>query len=199
VDIEMQVKEIAARRGVLHTADFTALGATSHDLRRLVARGVLNRVGRGLYSLSDFEVTEAHSIVEAVQAQSNSVVCLLSALAFHVIGTQQPHQLWLAIPYGARISQNRTAPTRIVVMRPSAYEYGIEIHRLEGVEVPIYSIAKTVADCFKFRNTVGLDVAIEALREALRDRRCTREDIRKYARIDRVEKIMRPYMEALAA
>lgn len=199
MDIEMQVKEIAAQRGVLHTADFAALGATSYELRKLVAQGVLNRVGRGLYSLSDFEVTEAHGIVEAVQAQSKGVVCLLSALAFHVIGTQQPHQVWLAIPYGARISQNRPAPTRVVVMRPSAYEHGIEVHRLEGVEVPIYSVAKTVADCFKFRNTVGLDVAIEALREALRERRCTREEIRKYARIDRVEKIMRPYMEALAA
>jgi predicted transcriptional regulator of viral defense system len=199
VSIDEQILEIARQRGVVRAGDLLAGGSTSHDLRRLVAQGILSRVGRGLYTLSGFEFTEAHGIVEAVQAQSKAVVCLLSALAFHVIGTQQPHQAWLAIPYGARISQNRTVPTRVVVMRPSAYEHGIEVHRLEGVDVPIYSVAKTVADCFKFRNTVGLDVAIEALREALRDRRCTREDIRQFARIDRVEKVMRPYMEALSA
>ena len=157
------------------------------------------RSGRGLYTLAGYEVTEAHSLVEAVRAQSKGVVCLISALSFHGIGTQQPHQVWIAVPYGARISKNDAVPMRAVVMRSPGHEVGIETHRLEGVDVPVYSVAKTIADCFKFRGTVGLDVAIEALREALHERRCNRDDLRRYAEIDRVYKMMRPYMEALSA
>jgi predicted transcriptional regulator of viral defense system len=155
------------------------------------------KAGRGLYTLTDYDVTEHHTLVEAVRAQSKSVICLLSALSFHGLGTQIPHEVWVSIPYGARISKT-TVPMRVVVLRPPAYEAGIDIHQIEGVDVPVYSVAKTIADCFKFRSKVGIDVAIEALREALRERRCHRDEIRKYALINRVEKIMRPYMESLS-
>jgi predicted transcriptional regulator of viral defense system len=190
-----QIIAYASQHGVIRPRDLIALGIDPTHLRRLVKEGVMIRAGRGLYTLADYDVTEFHSLVEAVQAQSKGVICLLSALSFYGIGTQIPHQVWVSIPYGARISTTSVVPMRIVVARPPAYGAEINIHRLEGVDVPIYSVAKTVADCFKFRNKVGLDVAIEALRE----RRCSREDIRNGARIDRVERVIRPYMEALSA
>lgn len=185
-------------QGVVRPRDLAVLGMDTHDLRRLVADGLLIRSGRGIYTPADYEITEAHSLVEAIQTQSKGVVCLLSALSLHQLGTQLHHQVWVAIPFGARVTANETVPMRIVVMRAPAYGAGIEIHRLEGVDVPVYSIAKTIADCFKFRNKIGLDVALEALRDALRDRRCSREEIRTYAKINRVERIMAPYMEALS-
>jgi predicted transcriptional regulator of viral defense system len=193
-----QILTWAKGRGVIRPRELAALGASPTYLRRLVAEGHMLRVGRGLYTLADYEPTESHTLVEAVSSQAKAVVCLLSALSFHGIGTQLPFQVWLAVPYGARISKENAPPKRIVVMRPPSYEAGIEVHRIEGVDIPIYGIAKTVADCFKFRNKVGLDVALEALREVLGERRCSREEIRRYARIDRVENVMRPYMEALA-
>jgi predicted transcriptional regulator of viral defense system len=156
------------------------------------------RSAPGLYALCDYDVTSAHTLVEAVQAQAKGVVCLKSALNFHGIGTQLPHQVWLSVPYGSRITAKRSVPMQIIVMRLPGYESGIEIHELEGVTVPMYSIPKTISDCFKFRNKVGLDVALEALREALHDKRCTREEIRQFAKLNRVENIMRPYMEALS-
>lgn len=107
--------------------------------------------------------------------------------------------MWLAVPYGSRIVKLNGVPIRVVVARGEAYGEGVEVHRLEDVDVPVYGVAKTVADLFKFRNRVGVDVAIEALREALRERRCLREEIRRYARIDRVERVMAPYLEALSA
>lgn len=194
-----QIIALAHEQGVIRPRDLTALGVSSTNLRNLVQKGIMIKTGRGLYTLADYDFTEFHSLVAAVRAQSKGVICLLSALSFHNLGTQLPHQVWVAIPYGARVSKTDAVPIHTVVLRPPAYEAGIEIHQLEGIDVPVYSIAKTVADCFKFRNKIGLDVAIEALREALRERRCSREEIRQYARINRVEKVMRPYMEALSA
>lgn len=193
-----QIISLASEQGVIRPRDLTARGINAARLRRLVRDGEMIKSGRGLYTLAGFDVTEFHSFVEAVRAQSKSVICLLSALSFHGLGTQLPHQVWVSVPYGTRISAS-DLPMRVVVVRGPAYEIGIEIHRLEGVDIPVYGVAKTIADCFKFRNKVGIDVAIEALRDALRDRRCTREEIRKYALIDRVENVMRPYTEALSA
>ena len=194
-----QIVALANKQGVIRPRDLVALGVDPNSLRGLVHDGLMVKIGRGLYALADYDVTEFHSLVTAVRAQSNSVICLLSALSFHGLGTQLPHKVWVAVPYGARIAKTEAVPMRVVVLRPPAYESGIERHELEGIDVPVYSIAKTVADCFKFRNKIGLDVAIEALREALRDRRCAREEIRQYAKIDHVEKVMKPYMEALSA
>ena len=194
-----RIVELARERGVIRPRDLTLLGINRNRLRDLVRSGEIVKTGRGLYTLAEFDVTESHTLVEAVRAQSNGVICLLSALSFHGLGTQLPHEVWIAVPYGGRITKTDAVPMRTVVVRPPAYAAGIEVHRLEGIDVPIYSVAKTVADCFKFRSKVGLNVAIESLREALRDRRCTREEIRAYARADRVEQVMRPYMEALSA
>jgi predicted transcriptional regulator of viral defense system len=193
-----QILELARERGIIRPRDLTMLGIDPNHLRSLVQSGAIKKTGRGLYSLTDFDVTESHSLVAAARAQSKGVICLLSALSFHGVGTQLPYQVWVAVPHGARITKTDGVPMRVVVVGPSAYEAGIEMHRIEGVEVPIYSVAKTVADCFKFRSTVGLDVALESLSAALRDRRSTRDEIRKHAVIDRVENVMRPYVEALS-
>jgi predicted transcriptional regulator of viral defense system len=193
-----KILDIARNQGVVRPSDLVAIGIDPGNLRYLYRTRKMLRVGRGLYTLPDYDFTEHHTLVEAVNARSRSVVCLLSALVYHGIGTQLPHQVWLAIPFGAWVAKSSRSPVRLVVLRAKAYEAGTQIHRIEGIDVPIYNVAKTVADCFKFRNKVGLDLAIEALREALRQRRCTREEIRQFARIGRVENVMRPYMEALS-
>ena len=193
-----RVLALARAQGVIRPSDLKQVGATSSQLRGLVASGTITRSARGLYRLSDHEFTESHSLVEAVRKQSKGVVCLLSALSFHEIGTQLPYQVWLAVPYGTRIAKSNGVPLRVVVATSPGYEAGIESHLIEGVDVAVYSIAKTVADCFKFRNKIGLDVALEALREVLRERRCNRDELRQYAKTNRVENIMRPYMEAMS-
>lgn len=196
-DQKQKITAFAREQGVIRPRDLAALGLHHRYLHQLVAEGAMVRSGRGLYTLTDFDVTEAHSLVEATRAQSNGVVCLLSALNFHGLGTQLPFQVWLAVPHGNRIARTRPVPTRVVVMKSPAYEAGIETHSLEGLTVRIYSVAKTVTDCFKFRGKIGMDVALEALREALREKRCTRDEIRKYAKINRVEKVMTAYLEAM--
>ena len=196
-DKRSHILALAKERGVIRPSELAALGASPTYLRHLVLDGSMRRAGRGLYTLNDFEVTEHHTLVEAVRSQSKSVVCLLSALSYHELGTQLPHQVWLAVPYGTRIAKAKAPAKNIVVLRPASFEAGVETHLIEGVEVPVYNVAKTVADCFKFRNKIGLDIAIEAIREALHDRRCTRDEIHRYARINRVENVIRPYMEAL--
>jgi len=190
--------DYAKKHGVIRARDLASVGVSRSVLRSLVDSGTLVRVGRGLYSLRDYSFTEAHTIVEAVRTQSKGVVCLSSALSFHGIGTQQPHEVWLAIPYGARVAVRGSVPIRVVVMKNPAYLAGIETHKLEGIDVSIYSVAKTVADCFKFRNKIGHDVAVEALREVLNSKRSTRDDIYRYAKINRVEAVIRPYLEALS-
>jgi len=187
-----QILSLAHEQGVIRPRDLSALGINPAQLRRLVLDGAMVKAGRGLYMLSDYDVTEHHSLVEAIQAQSKGVICLLSALNFHSLGTQLPHQVWVSIPFGARIS-TKAMSMRIVVTRAPAYEAGIEIHQLEGVDVPVYSVAKTVADCFKFRNRIGLDVAIEALQEALRERRCSREEILAWKRLCALTRRFFPY------
>jgi len=193
-----QIIALARQKGIIRPRDLVMLGLDHRYLAKLVSEGCIVKSGHGLYHLADYDVTESHGLVEAVSAQAKGVVCLATALNFHGIGTQLPHKVWLSVPYGSWIAVKKSVPMRIIVMRSPGYESGIQIHRLEGVDVPIYNIPKTISDCFKFRNKIGLDVALEALREVLRDRRCTREEIRHFAKINRVEKIMQPYMEALS-
>jgi predicted transcriptional regulator of viral defense system len=127
------------------------------------------------------------------------VVCLLSALSFHGVGTQLPHEVWLAIQRRARQPSLRYPPLRVVKFSGKAFAEGIEVHRVEGQSVRVYSVAKTLADLFKYRNKIGLDVALEALREAWRERRFTMDEMDRFARICRVERVMKPYLEALVA
>jgi predicted transcriptional regulator of viral defense system len=184
--------------GVLRARDARASGVSSLELARLVETGRLDHVGRGLYVPAKAKITENHTLVEAAARVPHGVVCLLSALRFHGLGTQNPHEVWLAIDVKAWKPVSDWPPLRIVRFSGIALTYGIETHKLEGVDVHITSREKTVADCFKYRNKLGLDIALEALREYLRSRKRSIDQLTKAAEACRVARVMRPYLEALA-
>lgn len=188
----------AARLGVFRSRDWVAAGFPREYLRRLVVRGELRTLGRGLYATADFEGDQHQSLVEAAQRAPRGVVCLFSALQFHGLGTQTPHELWLALPRGAHRPRDPGPPTRFCRFSGPAYDHGIEEHRLPGGVVRAYSPAKTVADCFKYRHKYGLDVALEALREAWREKKVTMKSLAAAAGACRVARVMRPYLEMLA-
>ncbi len=190
---------LARRRGILATREAVEHGIHRQVLTRLVREGLLERVGRGRYRLPEGPISEHHGLALAAAAVPHGVICLLSALAFHEIGTQVPHEVWMAIDRRARRPALRHPPLRILRFTGEALSEGVETHRIEGQTVRVYGVAKTVADAFKYRNKIGLDVALEALREAWSAGRFTMDEIERYARICRVERVMRPYLEALAA
>ena len=168
-------------------------------LTRLVAEGRIERVARGVYRLPEQPITENHGLALATAAVPQGVICLLSALQYHGIGTQLPFEVWLALDRRAWRPRLAYPPLRIVRYTGEALSAGVETHRMEGRPVKVYGAAKTVADCFKYRNKIGLDVALEALREGWRARRFTMDELDRYAVICRVQRVMRPYLEALAA
>lgn len=189
----------ARRRPFLTAADFLRVHVHSQQLTRLVREGVLERVARGRYRLAGRAVSEHHAFAIVAAAAPGAVVCLLSALTFHGIGTQVPFEVWIALDRGARAPAISYPPLRIAHFSGLAFSEGIELHRVEGQRVRVYNVAKTVADMFKYRRKIGLEVALEALREVWRDRRVTVDEIDHYARICRVERVMRPFLEALVA
>jgi len=165
----------------------------------MVVEGELERVARGLYRIHGHPVTEHHGLALAAAAVPRGVVCLLSALALHEIGTQQPHEVWIAVDRRSRRPSLRYPPLRVVRFSGQALTSEIEHHEIEGRSVQVYSVAKTIADCFKYRNKVGLDVALEALREAWQGRRFSMRELDRCAGICRVASVMRPYVEAVLA
>lgn len=192
-----QTLKLLRKEGILRPHELAAHGISPIALYSLHRQGKVLRLGRGLYSLPTTELTEHHSLAEACKRVPHAVVCLLSTLRFHNLGTQNPAEVWLAIDRKARRPQVEYPPLRIVRFSGAALTEGVEAHEIEGVTVPIYTAAKTVADCFKYRNKIGLDVAIEALRDCLRTGRCTHQELWHYARIGRVSNVIRPYLEAL--
>lgn len=188
--------EVARVRGIARTRDFDAAGVARSSLKRLCDERVLIRHGRGLYQLADAELAAAHSLAEMARAVPRGTVCLLSALLFHGLTTQLPHAVWLMLESKDWAPRNPPVMTKIIRASGEALTAGIQRHSVEGVHVPITVPAKTVADCFKYRSRVGLDVAMEALRECLRYRRASIDDIIRFSRICRVENVMRPYVEA---
>ena len=192
------ILELAENHGLVSDGDIRAVGIHPQTLKRLVESGKLVRVAHGRYRLpdSDYEITEHHGLVLGAAAAPRGVVCLLSALQFHVVGTQLPRQLWMALPRGAWAPVIDYPPMRIVHVSGDAFTAGIEEHTLEGQSVRVYDVAKTVVDCFKFRNKIGMDVALEALNESWRERKLDLNQVTEYARICRVWNVMRPYLEA---
>ena len=184
--------------GVLRPKDVAAQGISRTRIQRLSESGELERVGRGLYVPAGTRITEHHTLVEAAARVPNGIVCLLSALAFHNLTTQSPHEVWLAIDVKARKPNADWPPLRIVRFSGAARTFGVEIKVFEGVEVRITSRAKTVADCFKYRNKIGTDVAIEALRGYLGKRGRSMDELQEAAEVCRVARVIRPYVEALA-
>lgn len=191
--------KLARRRQGVTSRELAAAGIHRQVLSRLVAEGELERVARGLYRPPEQSISEYHGLVIAAAAVPHGVVCLLSALQYHGIGTQLPSEVWMAIDRRARRPVLRYPPLRIVRYSGAALTEGVGSHVIEGRTVKVYNVAKTLADCFKYRNKIGLDVALEALREAWRAKRFTMDELDRYAAICRVQRVMRPYLEALTA
>lgn len=191
------ILDLAAERGLIRPRDLTERGLPTVALTRLVRQGRLQRVGRGLYALPDRPVSEHNALAEVAHKHPQAIVCLLSALRFHDLTTQSPFEVWLAIPNKARAPKMDYPPLRIVRFSGEALNVGVEDHVIDGVPVRVTSVARTVADCFKFRNKIGLDVALEALQEAWRAKRVSMDELWQYATLCRVTNVMRPYMESL--
>jgi len=186
------------KNSVIRARELDDLGISRAYLTRLVRDGRLERISRGLYQLPESDITRHFTLIQAAKRVPSGVICLLSALSFHDFTTQLPHQVWIAIERGKWEAGIRDLPLRIFEFSGKAFHEGIETHTVQGVVVRVYHPAKTVADCFKYRNKIGLDVALEALREGQRERKYTSEDLWYYAKVCRVANVMRPYLEAMA-
>lgn len=184
--------------GLVRPRDLEPLGIPRICLTRAVRRGLLERVGRGLYGLPDRQISAHGALAEVARRVPKGIVCLLSALRFHGLTTQAPFEVWLAIENKAIAPRLDYPPLRIVRFSGAALTEGVEEHVVDGVTVRITGVAKTVADCFKYRNKIGLDVALEALREAWREKRMSSDDLWRYAKVCRVANVMRPYLDSLA-
>ena len=190
--------EFAAKKKIFRASEVQQeLNLPRTYLSRLVAEGLLEKVGYGLYSFADSNFTEKQSLLEVAVKVPNGILCLLSALQFHDLTTQNPFEVWLAIPRNAHIPKVETVQTRIFRFAPKVYQAGIETHIIEGIQIKVYSAAKTIADCFYYRKEVGLDVALEALRDAWRTRQATMDELYHFSQIRNVRNVMMPYLYTL--
>ena len=197
--LEQAVLALAERRSLLRARDLTAQGLPTVVLSRLVAAGKLERIARGVYSLPGRALSEHPLLAEVALRVPRGVVCLLSALRVHGIGTQAPFEVWMAIPHHSPTPRLDQPVLRVVRMSGASLTEGIEPVQIDGVQVPVFNAAKTVVDCVKYRNKIGLDVALEALRDGWSQRKLTMDALWHYARVDRVANVMRPYMERITA
>lgn len=189
---------LSATMGAFRLADARAQGIHPETVYRLVRRGELERVGRGLYRAAEAMVTEHHGLVLATMVVPNGVVCLLSALSFHELTTQLPFEVWMALDRRAAAPRDPAVQVRIMRFSGAALTLGIEAQELEGTRVRVYSAAKTIIDCFRYRNLVGMDVAVEALRDCLQQNKSSPGELWELARACRIGSVIRPYIEALA-
>jgi predicted transcriptional regulator of viral defense system len=196
---EQAILKLAKQHPLLRARQLAGQSIPTAVLGRLVAAGKLERVGRGVYSLPGRPITEFRSLAEVAVRAPQGVICLLSALRVHGIGTQAPFEVWLAIPKNLPLPRFDAPAIRPVRMSGLALSEGIESRKIEGVTVQVFGAAKTVADCFKYRNKIGIDVALEALREGWRLKKFRMDDLWRYAAVDRVANVMRPYLESITA
>lgn len=195
--LSSKIHRLASKKGVLRPADLARHGIPRAVLSRMRARGELERISRGLYAIPGSAISEHRGLAEACRRVPKGVVCLLSALRFHDLTTQAPFEVWMAIPEKAWRPKLDYPPLRIFRFSGKALHEGVETHLIDRVKVQVFNPAKTVADCFKYRNKVGLDVALEALRDCWRERKATMDEFSRYAKICRVANVMRPYLESL--
>jgi predicted transcriptional regulator of viral defense system len=196
---EQQLMRLMRKRKLLRARDVAEQGLPTITLTRLVQADKIERVARGVYGLPGAATSEHRSLAEVAIRVPKGVVCLLSALQLHEIGTQAPFEVWLAIPNRVAAPRIEQPSIRVVRMSDDALTEGLQRKRIDGVEVPIFNPARTVVDCFRFRNKIGLDVALEALRDGWRERRFTMEELSHHATRQRVANVMRPYVEAITA
>ncbi len=189
--------KIISRVGLIRSKDMKAKGIPREYLKRLSEQKLIEKIGRGVYKSSNTNISEHHSLVEACIRVPRGVICLISALHFHEITTQLPSEIWIAIDNKSRKPKIDGLSLRIVRFSSDSLSSGIEEHTIEGVKIRVYSLAKTIADCFKYRNKIGLDVAIEALQDGWDKNKVSIDDLWKNANICRVSNVMRPYLEIL--
>lgn len=187
---------LVRKAGVLRPRDLDAHGIQRTYLQRLLEQGLLERVAFGLYRITGAELTEKQSQIEVIRRVPEGVLCLLTALQYHELTTQSPREVWVAVRAKAWRPRTSPVPLHIVHLSGAAFEYGVEAHVVGGVTMRVYSAARTVADCFKFRSRVGLDVALESLRDYRRKRRGGMDALWRAAEVCRVARVMKPYLEA---
>jgi len=192
-----RVLDLASQKGLLRASDLDTIGAPRVVLTRLTAAGLLEKVGRALYRLPDAQVSEFESLATIATKAPQAVFCLLTALQFHELTTQLPRQVWIAMPRGSHSPRVDYPPVKMVQLTGDAYSVGIEEVERDGARLRVYSAAKTVADCFKHRNKIGLDVALEALKDARSRNKASVDDIWRFAKVCRVANVMRPYLESV--
>lgn len=196
---EEQVLRLARGSSLLRARDLAQHGLPTIALTRLVQAGKLERIARGLYGLPNAKTSEHRSLAEVAARVPKGVVCLLSALRVHEIGTQAPFEVWIAIPQHMVTPRLDQPAIRVVRMSDEALADGLERRTIDGIKVPVFTAARTVVDCFKFRNKIGLDVALEALRDGWSQRKFTLDDLWRHATSGRVANVMRPYIEAITS
>jgi predicted transcriptional regulator of viral defense system len=195
---ETRILALAFKRGVIRASELDKYELPRVALTRLVRKGMLERIAHGLYAAPDRNISEHSAFAEVAKKYPQSVICLLSALRFHELTTQAPFEVWVAIANKTRSPKMEYPPLRVIRFSGPLLHHGVKTHKIDGVSVRITSVARTVADCFKYRNKIGLDVALEALTEAKRKKLASMDDIWKAAIQCRVANVMRPYMESLA-
>jgi len=190
--------EMIRRMGIIRPSDLETCGIPRARLYSLVQEGLVERRGRGIYVARDHALTADHALAQTAKRVPNGVLCLLTALRFHGLTTQSPAEVWIALPEKARKPRLDYPRLRIVRFSGKALTEGVETHPVEGVNVRFYSAAKTVADCFKFRNKIGIDVAVEALKDFSRTHRGGANELAPFARICRITRVIQPYLDAIA-
>ena len=193
-----QVLRLIEKMGLARPRELEAHGVSRVQLARLVKEGLVIRQARGIYVVPGHTPTETHALAQVAKRVPDAVFCLFTALRFHDLTTQLPSEVWIALPEKARRPRLDYPRLRVARFSGAALTDGIEEHRAEGVVIRVYSAAKTVADCFKYRNKVGIDVAVEALRDFTRKYRGGANDLARFARICRVSRVMQPYLDAIA-
>ena len=196
--LDPRLRPLLRRQAVLRTRDLARLGVPRTALEAPLADGRISRLSHGVYAVTGHDVSEHHRLAQAAVRVPQGVVCLLSALVFHELTTQTPHEVWLAIDRKARLPTEGYPPLHVVRFGGEALNAGTALHAIDGVPVRITTPAKTVADCFKYRNKIGINIAVEALRDGWNRRRFTMDELSAMARVCRMEKILRPYLESLA-
>ena len=193
-----QVIALAQRNGIVRSGDLKASGIPRAYLTRMVQAGRLEKAGRGIYQLPDKPQSETSGMEIVAAKVPRAVFSLLTSLQFHELTTQLPRQIWITLPQGSHAPKMSYPPIKMIQCNIDLFEAGIEVHRINQVEFRVYGVGRTIVDCFKHRNKVGLDVALEALREALNKKKVSVDELWRFAKMARVTNIIRPYIEALA-
>lgn len=196
--IPAKARALFRRQVTVRSRDLEVAGITRSQLAQMHARGALARISRGLYALPGRDPETHEGLIVVARRMPKAVFCLLTALRYHQLTTQAPFEVWLAVGHQKRAPKIDWPPLRIIRFSDVAMEAGVETHLEGGTAIRVTGVARTVADCFKFRNKIGLDVALEALRESLQERRVTMDALWHFAQVRGVATVMRPYLESLA-